>query len=949
MSNYTKTTDFEAKDSLPSGDSGKIIRGSEFETEFDNIATAIATKADAASPTFTGTVTIDGLTVNGNTTLGNAATDTVTVTADIASNLIPSADDTYNLGASGAEWNDLFIDGTANIDSLVANTADINGGTIDGVTSVSLSSGNVTLPDNSKAIFGAGSDLQIYHDGSNSLIADAGAGLLRIQSNGTSVNIFDSANSQNMAAFNTGADARLFHNGSLKLATTSTGIDVTGTVTADGLTVDSSSGITVNGPTNQDGKLNLVAYAGVQDAEARIQAVRGNTSGTDSRLQFLTNNGTSLLTRVDINDNGDISFYEDSGTTPKLTWDASAESLNFADNGKAVFGAGSDLQIFHDTSHSFIKDAGTGHLKIQATNLKLQDVDGNNYIDCIDGSYVRLMHDANTKLETTSTGVDVTGTVTASSGASTFNSDSSANTVNFDGRSSDNISQLNFRPNGGASNYSQIQSRSTELFVKTIANIPMSLHTNNTERLGIANNGDISFYEDTGTTAKLLWSASNERLTVPTLTISDGSITTTAAAGDHTVFNSTGADADFRVRTGANTHSLYVQGNTGNVGIGTSNPSTPLHVSTSGENVATFASTDTGARIVITDGTDTGYVNVSSGKVSLGQTLGLSGNNLNVDASGNVGIGTPTPNYLLDVEGSGSLLRVNATSGNSIQQFSVADTTSIAGINFGDSGSSQSGQILYRHNGDSMAFSTAGSEAMRIDSSGNLLVGTTATNPQSSSSNSGVQIGDGFVFAGRVGEVAILNRQSTDGDIAVFRKDGTTAGAVAVKDDTSNPYIIVGKGSVGLQFAKDAANTESILPCRVDNQNLRDNAISLGDTGARFDDIYATNGTIQTSDRNEKQDIEALSDAEQRVAVAAKGLLRKFRWKSSVEENGDNARIHFGIIAQDLQAAFEAEGLDAGRYGMFINSTWTDEETGEERSRMGVRYSELLAFIIAAI
>ena len=48
MSNYTKTTDFEAKDSLPSGDSGKIIRGSEFETEFDNIATAIATKADAA-------------------------------------------------------------------------------------------------------------------------------------------------------------------------------------------------------------------------------------------------------------------------------------------------------------------------------------------------------------------------------------------------------------------------------------------------------------------------------------------------------------------------------------------------------------------------------------------------------------------------------------------------------------------------------------------------------------------------------------------------------------------------------------------------------------------------------------------------------------------------------------------------------------------------------------
>ena len=60
--------------------------------------------------------------------------DTVTITADIASDLIPSADGTHDLGATGAEWQDLFIDGTANIDSLVADTADINGGSVDGVT-----------------------------------------------------------------------------------------------------------------------------------------------------------------------------------------------------------------------------------------------------------------------------------------------------------------------------------------------------------------------------------------------------------------------------------------------------------------------------------------------------------------------------------------------------------------------------------------------------------------------------------------------------------------------------------------------------------------------------------------------------------------------------------------------------------------------------------------------
>ena len=123
----------------------------------------------------------------------------------------------------------------------------------------------------------------------------------------------------------------------------------------------------------------------------------------------------------------------------------------------------------------------------------------------------------------------------------------------------------------------------------------------------------------------------------------------------------------------------------------------------------------------------------------------------------------------------------------------------------------------------------------------------------------------------------------------------------------------------------------------------------LGESSGRFQDIYATNGTIQTSDINEKQDIEDLSEAETRVAVAAKGLLKKYKWKSAVADKGDDARIHFGIMAQDLENAFANEGLDAGDYGMFISSTWTDEATGEEKTRLGVRYNELLAFIIAAI
>jgi len=74
MSNYTKSTDFEAKDALPSGDSDKIIRGAEFEVEFDNIAVAVNSKANSNSPVFVSPITIDGaqLTDTGSNTLVDA-------------------------------------------------------------------------------------------------------------------------------------------------------------------------------------------------------------------------------------------------------------------------------------------------------------------------------------------------------------------------------------------------------------------------------------------------------------------------------------------------------------------------------------------------------------------------------------------------------------------------------------------------------------------------------------------------------------------------------------------------------------------------------------------------------------------------------------------------------------------------------------------------------------
>jgi len=246
-------------------------------------------------------------------------------------------------------------------------------------------------------------------------------------------------------------------------------------------------------------------------------------------------------------------------------------------------------------------------------------------------------------------------------------------------------------------------------------------------------------------------------------------------------------------------------------------------------------------------------------------------------------------------------------------------------------------------------YTTDAVESMRISASGNLLVGRT-TSGSLTVAGSEFQAG-GAGFHVRDGGTALyVGRKTSDGALVEFHKDGTLVGTIASIQGTG--LRINSQGSDGyLQKAGSDRYVWTHTAFSPANDNLRD----LGQTNLRYADAYVVNGVTTGSDEREKQDIAELDEAETRVAVACKGLLRKWRWKDSVEAKDNNpdsdevARFHFGIVAQDLKAAFEAEGLDAGCYGMFMYDTWTDEETGEERDRMGVRYSELLAFIIAAI
>ena len=119
--------------------------------------------------------------------------------------------------------------------------------------------------------------------------------------------------------------------------------------------------------------------------------------------------------------------------------------------------------------------------------------------------------------------------------------------------------------------------------------------------------------------------------------------------------------------------------------------------------------------------------------------------------------------------------------------------------------------------------------------------------------------------------------------------------------------------------------------------------MSCGTSGFRWTTVYATTALINTSDANQKEQIADLSAAELAVARRIKGLFKTFKFKDAVVAKGDGARIHVGIMAQDVQAAFVAEGLDANRYGLFCSDTVDGVTT------LGVRYEELLAFVIAAM
>ena len=199
------------------------------------------------------------------------------------------------------------------------------------------------------------------------------------------------------------------------------GTDTTGNYVAAGAV----SGVGLSGSASAEGATFTVT-SNATDANTASTIVARDASGNFS-AGTITASLTGTASNADQLDSLDSTSFLRSDAADTKT----AGDLSFADNVKAQFGASNDLQIYHDGSHSYIRDLGTGDIRIRGADINIQQADGNNQVASQSGGAVSLSYNGSTKLATTSGGIDVTGGVTFDGGTTSadLNFDDNAKAV----------------------------------------------------------------------------------------------------------------------------------------------------------------------------------------------------------------------------------------------------------------------------------------------------------------------------------------------------------------------------------------------------------------------------------------------------------------------------------------------------------------------------------------
>ena len=255
----------------------------------------------------------------------------------------------------------------------------------------------------------------------------------------------------------------------------------------------------------------------------------------------------------------------------------------------------------------------------------------------------------------------------------------------------------------------------------------------------------------------------------------------------------------------------------GNVGIGTSSPSTRLHTDvTGGDNELRIATTTSGDPTLALYANGAGAHAIAFDRSDLALTFTTVGSSerMRIDANGRVGIGTSSPETIIHATASSAIIRL------------TSDTNGTSGVDFGDSADTNIGRILYDNSDNSMRFTTNASEAVRIGSTGTVTVGKTAEDIGTAGHAFAAQ---GYAFHTRDGNTPLfINRKTSDGTLVDFRKDNTTVGSIGT--NSGNIYLTDG--------ARSLIVDGSVVKAGYSTGGDADNAQDLGESGTRWKDLY---------------------------------------------------------------------------------------------------------------
>ena len=296
---------------------------------------------------------------------------------------------------------------------------------------------------------------------------------------------------------------------------------------------------------------------------------------------------------------------------------------------------------------------------------------------------------------------------------------------------------------------------------------------------------------------------------------------------------------------------------------------------------------------------------------------------ITIDSSENVGLGTVSPSTKFHV-------KVGTN-----QNFNVfAPGVGSTGVTLGATTDGFGAFAEMEQRATQFVFHNGTTERMRIDSSGSLRIANTSGTLYNSSSATGTVAGTSLQVSTDGATVGFFNRLSSIGQILGFYNDGVQVGQINVGTLSSAGRILIGNSNCNLLF-NDAI--PEIVPAS-SNGVKRDGSIDFGNATGRFQDIRATNGTIQTSDKNEKNTI---VDSDLGIDFINRLSPKSYKFNNKT-------RTHYGLIAQDVETVLGSIKKDASQFAGFCKDDISEKQDGSEY-RYGLRYHEFISPMIQAI